>query len=203
MSDVPVAPEGAKIISTALVFVEALSGDSTHEYLNRAYRDAGRQWMCPPPEWHWRIAAFTVPPKVHRLLDIDEVVTMLKEQIANARTVIEEGKFYLDRETVHHLFYSDGGNHPELHPAIEVTPHKVEGTALGWDYAFNAYELAVALLGEYEQFIQNTVNSALPQFTKIARIHQEIESERYKESVSLVNMQMTLHDLSSRWGSPE
>jgi hypothetical protein len=203
MSDLPVASEGAKIISTARVFVEALSGNPTHNYLNQAYHDAGVHYLCPPPEWHWRIPTFTVPLKVRRLLRAEDVVASLKGKIEKARTMIEEGKFYLNRETERHVYYSDGGPHPELHPAIEVTPHKVEGTALGWDYAFNAYELAVALLGDYEQFIQDTVNSELSQFTKIARIHQEIESERYRESVGLVNTEMTFRDLGSRWGSPE
>lgn len=198
MPNETIKSEGPEHVWTASVFSDAISGIPTHNYLNNAYHEANLYSRCPPYDLHWQVAASSAPLKVRRLLRVDGIISVLKASITKARKTIEESKPYLDVEVSRRIHYSPDGPHPWMHPSIKVERHEKEGYAPGWDYTFNGHSLALALLDDYEKFIDTVARSRRAPFTRIACIHRMAES--YRDSVELVRTEMSYHD-ARQWHS--
>lgn len=168
------------------VFQNALSHVPIHNYLVRAYHDAGMSHLVPPDKLWWHIPASAVPAKVRKLVRADLVISDAKQRIDRARQAIEKLRPHLDRERTITISHSPDRPYARLHASI-VVAHRVQpGYAPIWSYRFNPYILAVALLDEYERFIDKEAGSRRAPFTKLSRICQK--AKELKNNADLISI---------------
>lgn len=128
-------------------FSTALSSLPSNAALARAYLVADKARFLPPT---WSIPTIFVPAKARRAVDAGSAVAGINESIVHARRLLDRVEFRLEWS---------------YEKAIEFSKSS--------DEYHSPYYLAIALLDEYERYIEKTMFRHLTAYRKLALINKK------------------------------